>query len=178
MINLEIARQLNLIFNGLTQNATKFTEDIASAVPGMGTIENRPLVQPFGFHGMAPDNTLNISARIGAHPGSMYILGHRDSNRPDIFSGESVIYSVAGYRVRVFSDRVGIGKLTDGEDVFETMVVGETLTAFLIALLNLIETHTHSAAGTPPSNATSFATLSNANLQNGKILAKDGGRFE
>lgn len=178
MISAEVAKQLNIILNGVSKDSSTQLESIASPYPGMATIESRPLVQPFGFHGRAPDGTLNVSARIGSHPGSRYVLGHRDSKRPSIESGESVIYSIGGYQVRIFNGRASIGKVQeDGSVIFETMLVGESTVAFLIALLDLIETHTHAAAGTPPSNAASFVTLSNQNLENGKILAKDGGRF-
>ncbi len=169
----EIASMMNIVLNGQTVNAQTDTESIGAMFPGMPTVQDRPLVQPYGFHSLAPDGTLSINARVGAHFGSRYVIGHRDSRRPTIGTGESVQYSFGGYRIRVFNDSIQLGK----GDVYETAVVGNTLAALLGAMLDAIALHGHPAFGAPPANAAVFTALKATYVDSGKILAQDGGGF-
>lgn len=173
-VNVQIEKKLNVVLRGNCARATTTTESIENLFPGMPTIEARPLVEPFGFHGIAPDGTVNYTARVGSHYGGRVVFGHLDSRRPALRTGESAIYSVAGYVVSA-----GNGALTVSKGgVSETMVVGDTLLGFLSALISLIATHSHPALGAPPAQAAQFIALGTSFLDNGKILAKDGGRFE
>ena len=74
-------------------------------------------------------------------------------------------------------DSIKFGKDSD----FEVVPVGETLKDFLVSLIELIVQHTHLGnLGYPtgvPQNAADFTQLQANNLDNEKILAKDGGRF-
>lgn len=173
LIKDEVAKQMNILLNGQTRTADVQTEGIDNLWPGCPTVPDRPLVLPYGFAGRAPDGTLNFTARVGTHAGSRYVIGHRDANRPTVEVGESALYSMGTYLVRVFNDKIQIGK---GEE-FETVVVGDTLATFLGDLLSLIATHTHAAPGSPPTTAALFTQLKALYIDTQKILAKDGGRF-
>lgn len=182
----EIRRQLKIITAGEAATNTMTTEDIANLMPGHPTITGRPIMRPFGFASRAPQGTISVTAQMGEHPGNKMTLGHRDKNAPAVEVGESVIYSLGGYRVKIQNGEIFLGK---GEDL-EHMVVGDTLKDFLIALVEAIVAHTHTfmylpgpgptpVPGTtdPPMNATDFTTLQAENLDNDKILAMDGGRY-
>lgn len=172
LVRREVAAALNVVLNGQTANAQTNTESIDAMFPGMTKVLDRPLVQPYGFHALAPDGTLSVNARVGAHAGSRYVIGHRDSNRPRLQTGESVVYSVGGYRVLVGNDQIAVGK----NGVYETMVVGETLATLLSAILADIATHGHPSLGAPPTNAAAFLALK-VEVDAGAFLAQDGGRF-
>lgn len=189
-IRREIAQQLTIINNGTAQDSGTDTESIASPFPGMDPMLDRPKVEPYGFHSRAPDGTLAVNARVGDHPAARIVLGHRDANRPAIETGESSVYSVAGYEVRVGLTKISIRK----GDVEFTQVVGEPLATLLSAMLADIASHTHhvtvsvpgvqsggstvSGNGTsdPPGNAAAFTALK-TQVDGGSILAKDGGAF-
>lgn len=176
-ISREIKKQLQIITSGEAGDTTMLTEDIANLYPGMPTITKRPVVHPYGFASRAPKGTLSVTAQQGDHPGNKLTLGHRDKNKPSIDEGESVQYSLGGYRVVCKNGELFVGKGTD----LEHMVVGETLKAFLLALINHIIIHTHlgnlGVETGPPLNAGDFNTDKADFLDNNKILAKDGGRY-
>lgn len=172
-IREEIRKEMNVILSGETAGSATHTESIDNLFPGMPTITDRPVMQPFGISSRAPKKTLQFIGRQGADKTNRFVLGHRDKNKPAVDEGETSVYSVGGYQVRVFNGKIQIAKGTD----FETLVVGETLRDFLIALIGEIVLHTHAAPGAPPTNASAFTALQTASLDNDKILAKDGGRF-
>jgi hypothetical protein len=145
----------------------------------MDGILARPVMHPYGYASRAPKGTVSVTARQGEHTGNRLVLGHRAPDRPnDLAVGDSVMYSVGDYRVKITSTQILISKGTD----YEPLVVGETLRQFLIALIELIVEHKHvcsapSAPGGPPMNFADFQELGAENLDNEKILAKDGGRY-
>lgn len=173
----EIRKQIQIITSGEAGETTMLTEDIANLYAKMPTITKRPVMHPYGFASRAPKGTLSITAQQGDHPGNKMTLGHRDGNKPAVDEGESVQYSFGGYRVVCKNGELFVGKGTD----LEHMVVGETLKAFLIALIQHIVVHTHIGnLGYPtgtPQNAADFTDLETSYLDNDKILAKDGGRY-
>lgn len=177
MISREIARQLNIITSGEAGNTTMTTEDIANLYPGHPTISARPVSFPYGFASRAPVGTLQVTAQQGAHAGNKLVLGHRDAAAPQVDVGESVQYSVGGYQVRVQNGDIYVGK----GDILEHMVVGETLKAFLIAVIQAIVAHTHEGnlgyETSPPLNAETFTEAQSDYLDNDMILASDEGRF-
>lgn len=177
-IQQEIRMHLNLITSGKAGTNTVHKEDIQERFPGMPTMAERPIMHPYGIASRAPQGTLQVTAQMGDHPGNVSVLGHRDKDRPDdLQSGESVLYSLGKFRVYARGDRLEIGK--DGDN--EVLPVGDTLLEFLVELLQLIVQHTHLGnLGYPtgvPQNAADFTQLQTENLDNEKILAKDGGRF-
>lgn len=173
----EIRRQLKVITSGNAGATTMTTEDINALMPGHPTIPNRPIMHPYGFASRAPNGMISVTAQQGEHPGNKLTLGHRDKDAPSVDEGESVHYSKGGYRIVVKNGEIFIGK---GDDL-EHAVVGETLKAVLIAIIQKILVHTHLGnLGYPtgfPQNATDFEDIQTQNLDNDKILAKDGGRF-
>lgn len=173
----EIQRHMQIIGSGTAGNTTMTTEDIQTFMPGAPTVPARPVSQPFGFASRAPQGMLSVTAQQGEHPGNKVTLGHRDKDAPEVAEGESVIYSKGGYRMVVKNGELFVGKGTDLEHV----VVGETLKAFLIGLVDAIIAHDHLGnLGFPtsvPRNNATFTQLKTDNLDNDKILAKDGGRY-
>jgi phage gp45-like len=172
-IREEVRRQVQVVLYGQSGATTSQTEDIEAMLPGMDTQVNRPISHPYGFVSRAPRGKLSVVARIGDHPSNRVTIGHRDEERPEVEVGESAMYSVDGYQVLVKLDRIEVSK--DGES--ETLVVGETLSELIGGLLDALALHTHAAPGAPPSNATTYVQLKGDFVSNGKILAKDGGRF-
>lgn len=178
-VRQEISRQLNIILPGVAGGATVFKEDIDQLYPGMPTITERPIMHPFGVSSIAPRGTISITGQMGDHIGNRMVLGHMDKDAPeDIDAGETAVYSLGEYQVRVLNGKIELGK----GGVFEEMVMGETLRQFLLLLLQYIMVHTHmsnvpSAPTSAPQNNQDFLTLKQNNLDNSKILSKDGGRF-
>lgn len=172
-----IETKLNVILNGVTGNTTTSTETINNLFPGQDGIKDRPVSHPYGFVSRAIQGCLSVVARIGEHPGNRMVIGHRDANRPSVDEGESSVYSSGTYEVRVLNGKIQVGK--DGE--FQTVVMGEDLEAVLIAMLQAIIVHTHignlGAPTSPPQNATTFQQIQANQVENGKLLAKDGGKF-
>lgn len=177
LIRKEIEIALQVISSGEAGTNTKNTEDISSLFPGLPTLTARPIMHPYGMVSRAPKGTLSVTAQQGSHPGNKLTLGHRDAQAPDLGSGESALYSESGYKVFVKGTDIVIGK---GEDT-ETLVVGETLKALLIVLIDAIVAHVHTgnlgAPTSPPQNASDFTQAKSEFVENDKILAKDGGRF-
>lgn len=177
IIQREIKKQLQIIFSGEAGVSTMLTEDIANLYPGMPTITKRPVVHPYGFASRAPQGTLSVVGQQGDHPGNKLVLGHRDGNKPSVDEGESVQYSLGGYRVVCKNGELFVGKGTD----LEHMVVGETLKSFLLALIQAILDHTHMGnlgyATGPVLDPTELNDAKSDFLDNNKILAKDGGRY-
>lgn len=177
LIVKEIQRQMKVITSGSCAGSTMTTEDIAGFMPGAPTIPGRPIMHPFGFASRAPQGLISVTAQQGEHPGNKLTLGHRDKDAPAVAEGESVQYSLGGYQVMVKNGEIFVGKGSE----LEHMVVGETLKAFLLAVIDAIVKHTHLGnLGYPtgvPQNVADFNTAKANFLDNNKILAKDGGRF-
>lgn len=173
----EVKKQVNIILSGQAGANTQFVETIDNLFPGMPSILNRPVLHPYGYVSRAPQGTLSVTARMGDHAGNRMVIGHRDANRPAVGPGESAIYNVNGYEVRLAAGTVQIGK----NGTFETAVVGDTLVTLLSQLLDLLATHTHignlGAPTSPPQQASDFTQLKSDFVANERILAKDGGRF-
>jgi len=178
LIIKEIHRQMNIITGGAAGTNTNTTQDIDSYMPGHPPIPARPFMHPYGHVSRAPRGTICVTAQQGEHPGNKLTLGHRDPNAPAVEVGETAVYSLGKYTVKVSNEKLELGK--DGE--YETMVVGDTLKEFLVALLEILVRHRHivtapGAPSGPPIEATEFTDLNTNYLTNDKILAKDGGRF-
>lgn len=176
-IEHEIKKQMNVILSGSAGENTAMNETIENLYPGMASVQTRPVMHPYGFASRAPRNTISVTARQGENPGNRIVLGHRDANRPEIENGETSVYNMNGYELRLKGDSIVVAK---GED-FETCVVGETLVELLDSILTELTTHTHlgnlGAPTSPPQNAANFTNLKTQYLANEKILAKDGGRY-
>lgn len=177
-IRKEIQRQVNVILSGKSGNNTIETEDIQEMLPGMSTQPLRPVMHPYGFASRSSPGTVQVTGRMGEHTVNRMVIGHRDANRPtDLDAGESVVYSSGKYQIRVENNQIMVGK--DG--TYEVVMMGESLQAFLISLLNLIITHRHLGNlgfdTSPPTNASSFLELREDNLDESQMLAKDGGKF-
>lgn len=177
LIKKEIEIALQVITSGSAGSNTGTTESINELFAGLPTLPDRPIMRPYGFTSRAPSGTISVTAQQGSHPGNKLTLGHRDASPPDVAVGESAIYNLAGYIIKIESGKIQVGK--SGE--FEPLVVGDTLNDFLIAMMELIIAHTHLGnLGTPtgpPMNAAQFTTLKTENLDNEMLLTKDGGRF-
>ena len=176
-ISNEIRKQLQVITAGETVKNDTHTEDIGSLFPGMPTVTGRPLMHQYGVSSRAPVGTKSVTAKVGDHPGAAITLGHRDKDKPNVEEGETKVYSVGKFTLYVAKDSIKFGKDSD----FEVVPVGETLKDFLVSLIELIVQHTHLGnLGYPtgvPQNSADFTQLQANNLDNEKILAKDGGRF-
>lgn len=174
----EVRQQLNVILNASAGANDVQNETISSLFPGSPDITNRPVMHPYGIVSRAVRGTISVVAKVGADIHNRMTLGHRDSKRPtDVEEGETIMYSVGDYRVKVSKTKILVGK---GQD-YEPVLVGETTRQFLISLVQLIVTHTHMGnlgiETPPPLNATAFVELQAENLDNKKILAQDGGRY-
>lgn len=178
MIRQEISRQLNVILHGSAGMNDQETETINEMFPGMPGIDKRPVMHPYGFVSRAVQGTISVIARVGEHIGNRMVLGHRDKDRPvDIEEGESVVYSMGKYQVRILNGKIQVGK--DGD--FETVVAGETLRQLLISLIQELQKEQHIGnlgflTGFP-SNSAQYELLKVNNLDNKKILSEDGGRY-
>lgn len=178
LIRQELRVALQIIASGQTANSTQTTEDIAELFPGMPTVTSRPIMRPWGLVSRAPKGTISVTGQQGNHPGNKLTLGHRDANPPAVEVGETAIYNVAGYIVKLSGTSVQIIK----SGTTKTMVVGEDLKELLGMLLDAIVAHTHTSAAPgsptgPPLNASAFTQLKTNYVENDKILAKDGGAF-
>lgn len=174
----EIKKQVHIIFTGTAQSAATHTETINDYLPGAPSVTDRPIMHPFGYMSKAPDGTLSVVARQGDHPANMVVLGHRDKGKPtDIDAGESVVYSLGGFKIKFFNDKVQVAKGSD----YETIVCGETLIEFLKSFIKHIMEHQHLGnlgfQTSVPLNNPDFESDQANFLDNEKILAKTGGRY-
>lgn len=173
-IQKEVQRQVNIVLFGSAGGGDTQTETINDLFPGMPGIVSRPVMHPFGFVSRAVKGTISVIARVGEHIGNRMVIGHRDANRPaSLQEGESCVYSQGGYRVVWMNGQIMIGKGA----VLEPAVMGTTLQSFLSQFSQLLEQHTHPSIGAPPTNAAAITQLRTAQVDSGKILSKDGGRF-
>lgn len=181
----EIARQMNVVLPGETggTSADSQSEDIAKMFPGAPTNESRPVMHPYGFASRARRGVMSVVARMGAHLGNRFTIGHRDSERPtDLEEGESAQYSAGGYRIYSRNGGLFVGKMVDGALVLERVVVGDTLRDLIVAMLDEIAAHRHVGnegfLTDPPNNAGAFGDLKDSYVgEKPAILAADDGRF-
>lgn len=169
---------MNIVVNGQALASKKDTEGIANLFPGHDPIPDRPKVSPYGFHSMAPDDTLSVSARVGDHTGNRYVIGHRDSNRPDVATGEAVLYNGFGQQVRMQNGDIVLvrnaGKIHLGSAGSANPVnLGDLVQSVLSQFLQIFAVHTHedSMGGMTmvPLNAGSATTLKGTPVDDGKI---------
>lgn len=182
-IDREIQRQMDVLLSGKSGGSTiqngDFKEDIQEMYPGLTTITTRPVIHPFGFVSRAAAGVLQVVGKMGEHIGNRFVVGHRDKDRPQNLNvGESVVYSSGKYQVRVLNNAIQVGK----NGTYQTVVMGEALRDLLKALIDLYAAHTHISADPgnptePPDNESDATQLKTDNLDNDKILAKDGGAF-
>lgn len=188
-------QRLNLILPGVSQNATGRREDVANRYPGLPVITDRPVMSPWGFVSRAPAGTPQVTARMGAHPANVMVLGHMDLQPPAIGAGETAFYSTgvvfkllkdklqliqqqSGFSVEATSSAVTAGK----NDTQETLVAGETLVELLGLVIDWMVAHTHittapGASTTAAPTASDLTALKAQYLTTPKILIKSGGRF-
>ena len=173
----EIEKRMNLITGGQAGANTETTQNIDNVYAGHPTMEERPIMHPYGMVSRAPRGTLAVTAQQGSHPGNKMTLGHRNAKPPTVAEGESALYSRDGFTFKVENGQILFGKSGD----FETVAVGDTLKTLLIAIIDAIIAHDHLGnLGYPTSTVripTPFTDAKANFLENDKILAKDDGRF-
>jgi phage gp45-like len=132
-------------------------------------------IQEFGFSSTPPVGAQAVLLSLGGNRDHCVVIAteHGPARPQGIAAGESAVYSVGKFIVKVCNDKIQVGK--DG--VFETVVVGETLAELLGHLIDDLAAHTHGPPGTPPATAAAITARKTSYIANNKILAKDGGRF-
>lgn len=138
-IRKEIARQLQIILPASAGANDQQTETISQMYPGMPDIVGRPVMHPYGIASRAPAGTQSLIAQLGEHMGNKMVIGHRDSNRPAIGSGESVLYDAYGHLVYCSKTKMQFGSMSSDEN----MVLGKTFQAAFSAFLGAFLGHTH-----------------------------------
>lgn len=173
-IKEEIKKQVNIILSGSSGTNDQETETISNMYPGMPDIIKRPVMHPYGLVSRAPNATTQVTARQGEHPGNRLVLGHRDSNRPVIGSGETLLYNQFGQMIYLESGKIHIGKKGSSNPV----LLGTEVKKMLQDLITLISTHTHNiilplpgTPTTPTLQAAQFVTIQTTNVDNNKILS-------
>jgi len=147
-IRSEIKTYVNLVLLGQTGNTTKDSEDIVNMYGGHPTMSKRPVMHPYGFVSRAMPNTLSVTCRAGDHPVSRIIIGHRDTDRPEVSNpGEVILYNAYGREIRLNALSIQIG--SDGAD--EPLALGNKLNDFLDQLLTKLQAFT--VICTAPGNA-------------------------
>ncbi len=178
-IEENIRTQLSIILTAQTETSDGKKETFSNMYPGMSSIADRPVMSPYGVASKVPRGTKSVVAQHGDFKGNRIVLGHRDESRPteDIEEGEIVIYAKDGVRVRVKNGSIELGK----GGTYQKMVMGDNLKTLLVALIEAIVQHKHIGnlgfPTSPPDNASTFQNLKAQNLDNDKILAKEGGGF-
>lgn len=169
----EIRKQLNIILGGSSANASRYTEDIESMLPGMPTITSRPIMRPWGYASRAPRGTVQVTGRQGDHFGNRIVLGHRAADIPaDLALGETVLYDSTGKAIRIKEGKIRLGSSASAEN----LVLGKVLQAMLQEVLTAIASHTHvttapGAPTTPPNNAATFSGKASSPVGDGGILS-------
>ena len=129
----EIKRAMNVILSSQTASTRDVeTETIGDLFPGMPSIDNRPVMHPYGLASRAPPGTIGVIGRQGEHFSNRLILGHRDKNRPkDVLEGEVVLYNQFGQALYFRKKKVQIGSLNSANPA----VLGDLLATFLKNIL-------------------------------------------
>jgi phage gp45-like len=185
-IREEIKRQVNIILSGVTDGTATHSEGIGQLFPGMPTIQDRPIMQPFGLSSQAPDGTIQVTARQGDHIGNRLVLGHRDKNKPSVIKGEVKLYNAYGDVIYVSEGviRTTTPKIVDEADDIrigseaaeENFVLGQVFKTFAQQLLTQLaaETHVSGLPGYPtsvPQNAAKYNNLKATPIDDDAILS-------
>lgn len=146
IIRQEIAKATNIILSGQAGSNTEQIETIDNLFPGMPSVNDRPVMHPFGISSRAPAGTISVNGRMGDHPGNRVVLGHRDKGRPQIDSGEVMLYNSSGEQIYVkhgdiifTGPKVHIGS----QSADEPFVLGLVFRQFADNLLQLLFDHAH-----------------------------------
>lgn len=171
-IKKEIETSSDVILSGQSGQTTRYTESINSMVAGYPTMEDKPVMHPYGYSSRAPSGTVSIVAKQGNHPGNRVVLGHKDVNRPEINSGDVILYNQYGQEIYLEDGEIHIGKKTSNNPA----VVGNELKEMLQELLILLSTHTHvsnvpGAATSNPVESSDFLQIKANFVDNDEILS-------
>lgn len=139
------------------------------------TIDGIDRIQEFGFTSMPPIGAQAVLLSLGGNRDHCVVIAteHGPTRPKGLAAGESAVYSAGKYVVKVGAGKIEVGK--DG--VFESAVVGETLCTLLGLIIDDLAQHVHGPPGSPPTTAVAITARKDNYVENGKILAKDGGRF-
>ncbi len=133
IIKQELANALNIILNAEAGPNDTQTETINKLFPGMGGIEKRPVVHPYGFASRAPAGMISVVAKVGADIQNRMTIGHRAKDRPaDLNSGEAVLYNATGQAVYVRDGKVQVGT----KESESPMVLGDVMLECITDILN------------------------------------------
>ena len=177
-IRAEIQRSLMLILSGQAGVNTSQTETIeAPGYPGSNSMEDRPVMHPFGFVSRAPAGIISVIGRQGNDPGNYLVLGHRDKNRPEIDNGAAAMYasdgSAVGPMVAANANGIFVGKEGTAN---KPLLLGTEGNTFFGQLLDLIIAHVHPSPGSPANNAADFTQLKADQVTSNKLISTtDGG---
>lgn len=131
-IRQEIKKHVNVILPGEAGTNTVESEDIQNLYPSMPQIPQRPVMHPYGVVSRAPKGTIQVTGRVGDHPGARVVMGHRDNKRPTLESGETILYDQFGHIVYLSKTKMQFGsKASD-----EPMVLGNVNLEFMGKLLD------------------------------------------
>ena len=185
-IRRELRNHLNIILfgkAGAPESGDEPTERIDNLYTSMGSIEKRPVVHPYGLVSRAPEGTDSCVAQVGDHPGSKFVIGHRDKNRPTVTGGEVMLYDAYENQIylkegqiilttqksQIGSDAADeplmLGNVTKGvlSDFMQSFV---DIAAQLKSISDDLATHMHPTAGLgPPSPPVTAAVYVAASAQ-------------
>lgn len=171
-IKAMIVQAMDVILSGNTAGTqvdnVVGTESIDNLLPGMTTIEGRPVAHPYGLVSRAPVGTAQVTARQGDHPGNRLVLLHRDKNRPSLANeGEVMIYDAFGNQIYLKNGEIQVGngaskaaaRAGDAVDVFPDATPGTPVVLTVLPLVNGATTITITApaAAAPSTNAAKVA---------------------
>jgi hypothetical protein len=172
IIRDEVKKQVNVILSGSAGANSVSAETIDDLYPGYPPMQNRPIMHPFGLSSRAPRGTISVTARQGEHPANRLVLGHRDSARPNVESGEVQLYNQYGQAIYLKNGTVHVGTASANNPA----VVGNELKAMLESLIDAIANHTHignlGIPTAPPIQAGTFSSIKSSNVSNDKILSQ------
>lgn len=166
------------LYRGAFDGVSKLSAKLKELAP-FGSVDQAQHASPYGFISKPKKGVFAYFLNLLGNSQAPVIVAHLDRDRPDPANeGESIQYSSGKYHVYCKNDRIYVGK----NGVYEEVVAGETTRQLLISLIQAIVVHKHvsNLPGTltaPPDNAATFTQLKANNLDNEKILVKDGGRF-
>ncbi len=171
LIKQELRSQINVLLYGEAGSTSQLTETINNMYAGMPGITNRPVMHPYGLVSRAPKGTTSVVGRVGDHIGARLVMGHRDTNRPELNEGETIIYNSFGQSIYLENGKIHLGTKSSNNP----LVLGNDLKALLIELITAIKAHTHidSIGGITqvPLNVGDFTSAQSGNVDNDKILS-------
>jgi len=167
----ELNRMLGTVLTGLTQDATGTTEDIASLLPGIPNIQDRPVFTPWGYGSRAPNRTTQLVLQGGNSPSNRVIAGHYDKNRPAMNSGETILYNQYGQQIRLENAAIRVGSAQSTDPVPLGNELKDFLTQLVEAILTMTMTGNLGFPTSNPLNASTFTNLKTNFLDNDAILS-------